>query len=466
MDGQANKANECQGCRQLEREVKELRKQLDSFKADLKKLKKDADSKAKAKYRQANKFARPQTVENPKPPGRKRGTLATPRPQPERIDREFEVPAGCCPDCNCQVTDVEIHEQLQTDIPRVEPTVTRFHVEVGHCPNCGRRVQGRHAEQTSDALGAANNHLGPNVQALGSELKNRFGLSFEKVSELMREVFNLRVARSSFYQFGRRLMRRAEPSINWLRDEVLRRAHVVHADETGWRVGRKSSWLWVFSTPQATLYQIANRSGDVARGLLGEDFNGILCTDGFCGYDSLPYLKSQCVGHILRRIHDLKQSQPPRQMYYLEELQQIFQDALDWRSAAIDIASPTNQRVIADIEKRLDGWLSFYGTQPTVELHRLANHIARHRSEWLMFLYDPQVPATNNHAERMIRPAVILRKTTGCHRSSSGAEVHESLSSLIVTCRQQGQSSLEVMRQLLVNPRAAPADLFPSLAII
>ena len=76
--------------------------------------------------------------------------------------------------------------------------MTRFHVEVGHCPNCGRRVQGRHAEQTSDALGAANNHLGPNVQALGSELKNRFGLSFEKVSELMREVFNLRVARSSF----------------------------------------------------------------------------------------------------------------------------------------------------------------------------------------------------------------------------------------------------------------------------
>ena len=83
-----------------------------------------------------------------------------------------------------------------------------------------------------------------------------------------------------------------------------------------------------------------------------------------------------------------------------------------------------------------------------------------------MFLYDPQVPATNNHAERMIRPAVILRNTTGCHRSSSDAEVHESLSSLIVTCRQQGQSSLEVMRQLLVNPRAEPADLFPSLAII
>lgn len=40
-------------------------------------------------------------------------------------------------------------------------TVTRFNVAVGHCTDSGRRVQGAHPEQISDALGAA----GPGAKA-------------------------------------------------------------------------------------------------------------------------------------------------------------------------------------------------------------------------------------------------------------------------------------------------------------
>ena len=43
--------------------------------------------------------------------------------------------------------------QYQEDLPAVRPLVRRFDIEVGHCSRCGRRVQGRHALQTSDALG-------------------------------------------------------------------------------------------------------------------------------------------------------------------------------------------------------------------------------------------------------------------------------------------------------------------------
>ena len=41
------------------------------------------------------------------------------------------------------------------DIPPVEPIVTRFNVHIAERVDCGKRVQGRHAEQISDALGAA-----------------------------------------------------------------------------------------------------------------------------------------------------------------------------------------------------------------------------------------------------------------------------------------------------------------------
>ena len=56
--------------------------------------------------------------------------------------------------------------QYQEEIPEVRPIVRRFDIEVGRCSQCRRRVQGRHALQTSDALGAAGAQLGPGVVAL------------------------------------------------------------------------------------------------------------------------------------------------------------------------------------------------------------------------------------------------------------------------------------------------------------
>jgi hypothetical protein len=41
--------------------------------------------------------------------------------------------------------------------------ITQFHIETGYCPCCRQRVQGRHPEQTSNAIGAAGNTLGPRV---------------------------------------------------------------------------------------------------------------------------------------------------------------------------------------------------------------------------------------------------------------------------------------------------------------
>ena len=68
------------------------------------------------------------------------------------------------------------------------------------------------------------------------------------------------------------------------------------------------------------------------------------------------------------------------------------------------------------------------------------------------------MPATNNHAERMIRPAVITRKVGGCNKNLLGALVHSVLSSIMVTCRQQGETFLNLARQLwqVGQPQAIP----------
>jgi transposase len=64
------------------------------------------------------------------------------------------------------VAETRIATQVQEDLPVVRPHVRRFDVHVGRCTQCGRRVQGRHPLQTTDALGAASTHLGPHAVAL------------------------------------------------------------------------------------------------------------------------------------------------------------------------------------------------------------------------------------------------------------------------------------------------------------
>ena len=63
----------------------------------------------------------------------------------------------------------------------VRPVVRRFDIEVGHCAQCRRRVQGRHALQTSDALGAARVQLGPEVAALVVQMHTQMGTPLAKL---------------------------------------------------------------------------------------------------------------------------------------------------------------------------------------------------------------------------------------------------------------------------------------------
>jgi transposase len=78
----------------------------------------------------------------------------------------------------------------------------------------------------------------------------------------------------------------------------------------------------------------------------------------------------------------------------------------------------------------------------------------------LDFLHDAEVPPTNNHAEQMLRPAVITRKVGGCNKSLGGALVHGILASIMVSCQRQGKRFLDLARRLWQSsaPQAVELD--------
>jgi len=74
------------------------------------------------------------------------------------------------------------------------------------------------------------------------------------------------------------------------------------------------------------------------------------------------------------------------------------------------------------------------------DARRLGHRLSTHRDALFTFLDKPEVPFDNNHAERQIRPAVIMRKNILCNRSEAGAQTQSVLMSVYRTLKLRGES--------------------------
>ena len=439
----------CCACLELQRENAQLKKHNHDLTAENRQLRKQLDEALRSKHRQTTRFPRHEHKKRRRRPGQKKGHEASlrPTPMPDEITRVIDVPAPThCPCCSEKLIERRVVVQYQTDLPPIVPIITQFNVEVGKCPRCQRLQRGRHEEQTSDALGAANHTIGPVTLTMAAEMKHHLGIPYRKICDFFKTYCDLEVAPATLVCAEQRLTELAKPTYELL-VEALRLCHVVHADETGWRIGRVNAWLWVFSSKDTTIYVIRRSRGhEVPEEILG-DFDGYLIVDGLKSYDVLDVAKGRCNGHLLRRCKELEQTLPKAQKKWAVQLKELLQDALALAQKRDELTADIYAKRVEKIEERLDAWLDAVPLKDA-DVDRLVNHVAAHRGEWLVFLHDAEVPATNNHAERMIRPAVITRKVGGCNKTLKGATVHGVLASLIATCRQQGRRFLDLAKRL------------------
>ena len=61
-------------------------------------------------------------------------------------------------------------------------------------------------------------------------------------------------------------------------------------------------------------------------------------------------------------------------------------------------------------------------------------------NDWFTALYYEGVPLHNNHAERELRPIVLLRKTIGCYRNEKGKRWIDIVISVLHTWKLQGKN--------------------------
>jgi transposase len=442
--------------------------EIERLRQDHQRLQARVEELERAGKRQAAPFSRNDPKPDPKRPGRKPGAdygVRARRAVPERVDRQVDVPLPeTCPHCGSR--DIEhkrVAYQYQEDFPRPQPNDSAcYEVHIGRCRGCGRRIQPRHPDQTSDALGAAGVGLGPRAVALAAWLSKSLGLPASKITRLF-AYHGLSVTPGGVTQAVARAGRRAKPTYDALVTGV-RASPVVAPDETGWRVGGARAWLWAFVGSALVVYRIATGAGargfDTAQAVLGADYPGVLERDGWAPYRRFTRARHQsCLAHLQRRCRDLiaaadrGAARTPRAVARILRAALAVRDRRDTAKLTAKQAADEATRLGAAIDTLIAGRTRYPPNR------KLLNHLGRERSALFTFLTTPGVQATNWRAEHAIRPAVITRKTWGGNRTRAGATTWQILASVLTTATMQHRDPVATLIPLLRNPQPSVADL-------
>jgi transposase len=434
----------------LRAENEQLRGEVGELRAKMEKLTAALEEARRSGKRQAAPFGKENGPKpDPKKPGRKCGKRHgthghRPPIAPSKVDERHDAPLpGKCPKCGgTHLQETHTAKQYQTEIPR-QPIHREFTVHVGRCDDCGSRVQGRHALQTSDALGAAASQLGPDAHGAFVVLNKGLGLAHGKCRQFFRDVFGITIARATSVRSLQRSAQRAESAYNQIRLDV-RQSRWVVPDETGWRVCGQSAWLHAFVSETATCYEIGDRSGAIAHRLLGLDWSGTLIHDGWSIYDGFEKaFHQQCLGHLQHRCQELLETAVRGAVHLPRRVLAMCDEAFglrrQWRGHRLgaDALAEAGLGLACQLQELASGDFTYAPNR------RLAKHILKHAMDWFWFLIDPTIDATNYRAEQAIRPAVVNRKVWGGNRSWAGAWVQGILTSVLVTLQQRGHCALE-----------------------
>jgi len=430
-------------------------------------LQKELETAQRAARRQAAPFSRGQRKRNPRSPGRKSGKAYGKhhrRPIPDHVDESIPVPVPeKCPECSGALTVERIEAQYQEEIVR-RTWIRRFDIPICRCVQCGRRVQGRHALQTSDAIGAAAVQVGPEALTLGVLMNKAQGLPHADAAAILKQGFHLQMSRSGICRAIQRVARKAEATWHALR-EAARRSELAHMDETGWKVDAQLRWLWAVVTEQITYCEILPGRGFAeAASILGAEYAGWLIHDGLqLYYKFLQAAHQSCAAHLIRRCRDLVLVSTPTAARFPLAVKEILEQGLCLLDRYLEqkITLHGLWTATGRLEAKLDRLLAKTYHDPANR--RLAKHLRHERPYLFTFLYCPGlVDATNNLAERVMRILVMIRKNWGGNRTENGARAQAILTSVLCTARQQDRDAFQLLVDLLRSRQPKLLDILPA----
>jgi transposase len=381
------------------------------------------------------------------------------REEPTRIERHA---LESCPDCSYRLRGESVDYTRQViEIPAPQPVEVIEHQVIKRwCPHCNgwRSPQ---LDLSGQVIGQR--RIGVRIASLVSYLQTTLRLPVRQVQAYLETLHSLHLSVGEIVELTHAVREKLQPQADALKTQV-QTSKIVHGDETGWREDGLSGYIWAFVTDgrEAVRYFEYDRSRghQVAKRILGDDFQGWLVSDFYSAYNLVICHHQRCWVHLLRDLHELKEThtEEAEVVAWAQDVRRLYDDARAWLSNNPEATRQGRQVTYDDLFKRTGALGLKYALSYGHPCCTLAKRLMRHQDELFQFVLVPGLSADNNLVERSLRPLVVLRKISGGSRSDRGTKTRLTLASLFGTWLAR---NLNPFTQCLTALRHPPATAPP-----
>ena len=367
-----------------------------------------------------------------------------------RVDRFETLSPEGCPNCGGQAwTEIGVSIRQTARLVEQPIEIVEYQQQECQCKYCGAVVWG---ELPKDVIGEQD--LEASLQGMLVWLGNYGHMSYKKQQEWLKEMGLVEIGLGTIAATNERVADSIEAKVeelaDWIKDQPQ-----VQVDETPWLVKGVKEWLWSFSGEGYALYRGADtRSRAELESMLGESYDGVLCSDDYSVYNGYAVERQQkCLAHLRRHFKALLKltlkSQQEIGRIFIRLIDEAFEHHATWQKNR-DTRPYFNWAI--DFKKRVSQAISDWMPKVGYAAGNLLKSLKKKSAQWWYFLENPHVPPDNNRAERNLRLAVTKRKVCGGSRSMDGFRNTAALLTVIQTCKAQGKSVIDFFRQALIDP--------------
>ncbi len=351
-------------------------------------------------------------------------------------------PLRVCPRCQRKATQTfrritKCLHDLKFSRSGVTGWVVKYQFQVFWCPVC--REFSPWPKEFSDR-----GMYGHNLAAFSLFEIIELCVSQRSVTQTLNRLFGFQMNENVVARFKQRGADYYRETRQNILAEMIK-GNLIHADETRIRLRAKTAYVWVFATLREVVYFYSEtREGSLVQNALAE-FKGVLVSDFYAAYDSMPCPQQKCLLHLIRDLNDAVLDNP-----YDEDVKRIvtaFAELLQ------GIVKTTDRWGLKSrfLRKHLVDVARFYKKMSKTGLASAAAskwkvRLEKDRAKLFTFLSHDGVPWNNNNAEHAIKAFARLRRAIEGLSTPRGIEEYLILLSVCQTCKYSGLDFLDFLR--------------------
>jgi predicted RecB family nuclease len=356
------------------------------------------------------------------------------------IDKEVtigEVPEAC-PRCHatrigpCRNGSQVVHD-LKFTRRGIKRWAVRYRYKVYRCRECRAGIN----------IYRRSSRYGLNLRAFVVYLMIELRLSNLKTAEHTSLLFDLPLDKREANRIKSAMAEEYMPTYRGILRQIAE-GGLVHADETKGVVKGGGHYVWVFANLTTVAYVYSeSREAAILDDVL-DGFKGVLVSDFYAAYDSVPCAQQKCLIHLMRDINEDLHRSP-----FNDELKQIagrFGTLLREIVETIDMHG-LKARYLGKHRKSAAGFIDHVVAMKCATEAGLAlkKRIEKNKDKLFTFLNCDGVPWNNNNAEHAVRAFTRLRNGISIS-TPKGTREFATLLSIQQTLRYRGMGFLEFMR--------------------